>query len=234
MLNIKDIDVELCKQEFVKNRRIVIDNFLVEDWAEKLYNYYTIEMNKEYWCATYMPSLKYEGDWEWWQNTPYNRYNMEQAYQYSCFARDNNRFSYFFFKTIPVVMEKVNSSVYNETMNFFNGNEMIDFINNITELNVTKGDKTFVSRYSENCFLSNHTDDVNGKLAFVCHLTKDWIPDFGGLYLDLRDQNNIKAINPSFNKLVIFEVTAGSSPHSVTQIVNNSNKERISVSGWYY
>jgi len=202
MINIKDIDVELCKQEFVKNRRIVIDNFLVEDWAEKLYNYYTIEMNKEYWCATYMPSLKYEGDWEWWQNTPYNRYSMEQAYQYSCFARDNNRFSYFFFKTIPVVMEKVNSSVYNETMNFFNGNEMIDFINNITELNVTKGDKTFVSRYSENCFLSNHTD--------------------------------IKAINPSFNKLVIFEVTAGSSPHSVTQIVNNSNKERISVSGWYY
>jgi len=101
-------------------------------------------------------------------------------------------------------------------------------------LNVTKGDKTFVSRYSENCFLSNHTDDVNGKLAFVCHLTKDWNPDFGGLYLDLRDQNNIKAINPSFNKLVIFEVTAGSSPHSVTQIVNNSNKERISVSGWYY
>ena len=67
MINIKDIDVELCKQEFVKNRRIVIDNFLVEDWAEKLYNYYTIEMNKEYWCATYMPSLKYEGDWEWWK-----------------------------------------------------------------------------------------------------------------------------------------------------------------------
>ena len=76
MINIKDIDVELCKQEFVKNRRIVIDNFLVEDWAEKLYNYYTIEMNKEYWCATYMPSLKYEGDWEWWQNTPYNRYSI--------------------------------------------------------------------------------------------------------------------------------------------------------------
>jgi len=67
----------------------------------------------------------------------------------------------------------------------------------------------------------------------VCHLTKDWNPDCGGLYLDLRDKSNIKAINPSFNKLVIFEVTAGVAPHSVTQIVNNSNKERISVSGWY-
>jgi Rps23 Pro-64 3,4-dihydroxylase Tpa1-like proline 4-hydroxylase len=134
---------------------------------------------------------------------------------------------------MPGVMEKFNCTVYNETMAFFNGKEMIDFINSVTDVNITTGDKTFVSRYSEKCFLSNHTDDVNGKLAFVCHLTKDWNPDFGGLYLDLRDKNNIRAINASFNKLVIFEVTSGVAPHCVTQVVNNSNKERISVSGWY-
>jgi Rps23 Pro-64 3,4-dihydroxylase Tpa1-like proline 4-hydroxylase len=158
---------------------------------------------------------------------------MEQAYQHACNARDNNLFSYFFFKTMPSIMEKAKSTVYEETMAFFNGKEMVEFMNSVTDLDITMGDKTFVSRYAENCFLSNHTDDVNGKLAFVCHLTKDWNPDCGGLYLDLRDKSNIKAINPSFNKLVIFEVTAGVAPHSVTQIVNNSNKERISVSGWY-
>lgn len=234
MINFKDIDIDSCKKEFIKNRRIVIDNFLMEDWAEKLYLYYTTEMNKEVWVATYMPSMKYPGDWEWWQNIPGNRYNMEQAYQHACNARDNNMFSYFFFKTIPSVMEKYKSLVYDETLSFFNGKEMVDFINEVTELNITNGDKTFVSRYSENCFLSNHTDDVNGKLAFVCHLTKDWNPDWGGLYLDLRDTKNIKTISPSFNKLVLFEVTAGVSPHSVTQVVNNSNKQRISVSGWYY
>lgn len=234
MINYKDIDLDSCKQEFTKNRRIVIDNFLTEEWSEKLWLYYTTEMNKEYWSATYMPSLKYPGDWEWWQNIPSNRYSMEQAYQHVCHARDNGIFSYFFFKTIASVMEKYKSAIFEETMTFFNGKEMIEFINNVTDLNVTSGDKTFVSRYSENCFLSNHTDDVNGKLAFVCHLTKDWNPDWGGLYLDLRDTKNIKTICPSFNKLVLFEVTAGVAPHSVTQVVSNSNKERISVSGWYY
>ena len=233
MIKLKDIDIYSCKQEFIKNRRIVIDNFLTEEWADKLYLYYTTEMNKEYWSATYMPSLKYPGDWEWWQNISSNRYSMEQAYQHVCYARDNGIFSYFFFKTMTTIMEKAKSTVYEETMAFFNGKEMVDFMNSVTDLDITMGDKTFVSRYAENCFLSNHTDDVNGKLAFVCHLTKDWNPDFGGLYLDLRDKSNIKAINPSFNKLVIFEVAAGVAPHCVTQIVNNSNKERISVSGWY-
>ena len=233
MINLKSINVSSYKEEFIKNRRIVIDNFLTEEWAEKLYKYYTTEMNKEYWSATYMPSLKYSGDWEWWQNISSNRYSMEQAYQHVCYARDNGIFSYFFFKTMTTIMEKAKSTVYEETMAFFNGKEMVDFMNSVTDLDITSGDKTFVSRYSENCFLSNHTDDVNGKLAFVCHLTKDWNPDWGGLYLDLRDTKNIKTICPSFNKLVIFEVTDGVAPHSVTQIVNNSNKERISVSGWY-
>jgi hypothetical protein len=232
MIN-KNLDLNLYREQFVKNRRVVVNDFLDADYAEKLYKYYATEMPKEHWAATYIPSLRFEGDWEWWQNVPSNRYFMEQAYQHVCNARDAGLFSYFFFKTMPQIMDKVDSEIHKETMSFFNGKQMIDFVNSITDVNIMTGDKTFVSRYSENCFLSNHTDDVNGKLAFVCHLSKDWNPDWGGLYLDLRDKNNIKTINPSFNKLVIFEVTAGVAPHCVTQVVTNSNKERISVSGWY-
>jgi len=110
---------------------------------------------------------------------------------------------------------------------------MIKFINKVTNLNVVTGEKTFVSRYAEDCFLSKHTDEVNGKLAFVLHLSKNWNPDWGGLYLNLKDESDIRVINPSFNKLVIFEVTEGISHHSVTQVVGNSLNERISISGWY-
>jgi Rps23 Pro-64 3,4-dihydroxylase Tpa1-like proline 4-hydroxylase len=229
----KNIDFEKFKNEFIKNRRVVINDFLNIESAERLYNYYVNQMPKEYWCATYMPSIKYPGDWEWWKNETCNRYNMEEAYQHVCFARELNLFSYFFFKTMAQVMDNVNSEIYKETISFFNGSEMIEVINKLTDLNITVGEKTFVSRYSEKCFLSEHTDEPNGKLAFVYHLSKDWNPDWGGLYLDLRDKSNIKAICPSFNKLVIFQVTDGVAPHCVTEVVNNINKERISVSGWY-
>ena len=108
-----------------------------------------------------------------------------------------------------------------------------ELLSNITELNLTKYDKTFVSKYSEKCFLSEHTDEPNGKLAFVYHLTKNWNPDWGGLYLNLTDKNNIKTICPSFNKLVIFDVKNYKTPHSVTQVVDNCIHERISITGWY-
>lgn len=233
MINYKSINTEVYSEEFKKNRRVVIENFLEVEFAEKLHSYYTKEMPKELWCATYMPSFRYNGDWEWWKNTPSNQYNMQIAYAHACNARDNNKFSYFFYKTMDVQMGDMSGTVYEETMKLFNGSEMLEFVGKITGLNLSVADKTFVSRYASRCFLSEHTDDINGKLAFVCHLTKNWNPDWGGLYLDLRDKNNIKTISPSFNKMVIFEVTDGVAPHSVTQVVDNTIHERISVSGWY-
>jgi SM-20-related protein len=233
MINYKEIDLVRLNDQFSKDRRVVIDNFLDKEFIEKLYKYYFNDMPKSLWSATYMPSYKFPHTWEWWQNIPINRYNMEQAYQYVCSARDSSMFSYFFYKTMPEVMKTGDVGVYDETVKFFNSEIMIDFINKVTNLNVTTGEKTFVSRYAENCFLSKHTDEVNGKLAFVLHLSKNWNPDWGGLYLDLRDESNIKVVNPSFNRLVLFEVTNASSPHAVTQIVNNSLNERISISGWF-
>lgn len=233
MINYKSINIEAYAEEFRKNRRVVIENFLDFEFAEKLHLYYTKEMPKDLWCATYMPSLRYEGDWEWWKNNPQNQYNMQIAYAHACLARDNNKFSYFFYKTMDAQMGNISGTVHEETMKLFNGEEILSLVGKITGLSINVADKTFVSRYASRCFLSEHTDDVNGKVAFVCHLTKDWNPDWGGLYLDLRDKANIKTILPSFNKMVIFEVTDGVAPHSVTQVVDNTLHERISVSGWY-
>ena len=233
MINYKKIDCKDLRLKFIKERRVVIDNFLDIKFAEKLYKYYFEDMPKSLWCAAYMPSYKFPHTWEWWQNIPINRYNMEQAYQHVCSARDSSAFSFFFYRTMLTDAMKSNSVIYDETINFFNSSVMIKFINKVTNLNVVTGEKTFVSRYAEDCFLSKHTDEVNGKLAFVLHLSKNWNPDWGGLYLNLKDESDIRVTNPSFNKLVIFEVTEGISHHSVTQVVGNSLNERISISGWY-
>lgn len=232
MINFKNIDVSSLKETFAKNRRIVIDNFLDEEFANKLLKYYAEEMPKNLWCATYMPSLRFNGDWEWWKNIDGNRYNKDIGYAYASLARENNMFAYYFYKTINEQMGDYSNTVHQETMDLFSGKEIKDLLNEITQLNLT-GESVFVSRYSERCFLTRHSDDPNGQLAFVFHLTKNWNPDWGGLYLDLRNVNDIRAICPTFNKMVIFEVTNESSPHAVTQVVDNINKERISVTGWY-
>ena len=233
MINLKDIDILLSKEEFKKNHSLVINNFLDNDFAEKLNQYYLNEFSKNQWCATYMPSTKFPESWEWWLNVPHNKYNMQMAYAHVTNARDSGLFSYFFYKIMEDKISELSSTIHKEAMTLFNHKNILELLSNITELNLTKYDKTFVSKYSEKCFLSEHTDEPNGKLAFVYHLTKNWNPDWGGLYLNLTDKNNIKTICPSFNKLVIFDVKNYKTPHSVTQVVDNCIHERISITGWY-
>jgi Rps23 Pro-64 3,4-dihydroxylase Tpa1-like proline 4-hydroxylase len=102
-------------------------------------------------------------------------------------------------------------------MSLFNHNDILELLSNITELNLTKHDKTFVSKYSERCFLSEHTDEPNGKLAFVYHLTKNWNPDWGGgLELWSHDDQTGKAkqmeqlVINKFNRAVLFDTTQNS------------------------
>ena len=52
MINLKDIDISFSKEEFKKNHSLVINNFLDNDFAEKLNQYYLNEFSKNQWCAT--------------------------------------------------------------------------------------------------------------------------------------------------------------------------------------
>jgi len=75
---------------------------------------------------------------------------------------------------------------------------------------------------------------MNGKLAFVFHLTKDWRPDYGGLFMAMDDKKNVKrTIVPAFNKFVAFKIGDYATPHMVTQVADNVPKHRLALTGWY-
>ena len=97
---------------------------------------------------------------------------------------------------------------------------------------------TFVSNYEAGHYNGPHTDGNNGKIAFVYHLSKDWVPQYGGLFMrmdwDWKTVN--KVVVPPFNTLTVFDTQFDGregAPHLVSEVVQGCNNKRISYTGWY-
>lgn len=124
-----------------------------------------------------------------------------------------------------------------ELRNFLKSTEFIEYIEKITELKLKKEQIDLHSLKLENThYLLCHDDQVqNRKIAFVINFSNFEEKDGGLLELFEIDKNDngkiFKKIIPKFNKFNMFEVS-NKSYHQISEVI--SNKERISVSGWFY
>ena len=111
----------------------------------------------------------------------------------------------------------------------------IDLIESITgydNLSWVKS-STFTSKYEAGDFLYTHTDKGNGRIAFVYHLSKNWLPGYGGLFMRMNNWVDVDStVVPKFNQLTLFDVANEGTPHIVTQIIPNLPHARIAYSGW--
>ena len=87
--------------------------------------------------------------------------------------------------------------------------------------------------YSPGDFLTEHTDDVDGKgrvAAYVIGLTPQWRLEWGGL-LVLHPQAGeaARAMVPEFNRLNIMRVPQS---HSVSEVTRAAAYRRYSITGW--
>lgn len=240
-LNIREIG-----ENFIKTGRAEIDNFLDENTANHMHYFYNELYPAEWWSVSSVPALYKNGgnsdeiydeynQCDRFQNTAENQASIKTVYEFAHKANGEGKFAYFFYRSFN---DHPRDCVCQECQltRFFSTPEFIAFLNNITgnSLNITKPFTIFTSKYSQGCFLNTHTDDMNGNLAFVYHLTKDWRPDYGGLFTAQDKQRNVlKTVTPGFNKFVCFRVGDYVTPHSVTQVSHNVPKHRISLTGWY-
>ena len=113
--------------------------------------------------------------------------------------------------------------------------EFINYLNNITSLNLSKLNTLFLSKYKGGNFLSPHSDRGNGKLAFVLNLTKNWKPQYGGILHFMNNDKTeiIESFMPLFNNLMLFEVPENGIPHFVSHVVPYLRYERYSITGWF-
>lgn len=117
-------------------------------------------------------------------------------------------------------------------------------------LSGTKQDMS-VNSYTQGCHLLNH-DDVIGtrRVSYILYMPlpygQEWQKEWGGaleLYPVQPGADGIpepeaapcKAIPPSWNQFIFFEVQPGKSFHSVEEVVvGGDGRARLSISGWFH
>lgn len=90
-----------------------------------------------------------------------------------------------------------------------------------------------VHRMEAGDYLRRHTDDSQGRqIAFVFYLTPGWHAGLGGT-LGLSDPDgNVVSVPAIYNRLVIFDVKAGTE-HEVVPVSEDAGaKARVSIGGW--
>lgn len=239
MINPK-LDLNKYSKAFKKNKVIRIENFLDKDYADKIYNFYSKEMPRDWWYYSTMPKrpgINEQTDNLRLSNIKHNpEVNSLVSYK-SSLANEHfqlGNFSYSFKRTIDNHGKDCPCMECN-LKSFLNSKKGIDFINTVTNYGVINSSSLFSSLYEYNDFLSIHHDGPNGKIGFVYNLCPNWKPDWGGL-LHTLSQDKTKVINtyvPQFNSLTLFDSSTDTGyPHYVSHVVNK-NVQRFSMAGWY-
>ncbi len=98
---------------------------------------------------------------------------------------------------------------------------------------ITKAD-AHACKYTQGHYLTRHLDygeDRERRAAYVLGFTKGWQPDWGGLLLFLKDNQDVEfGFLPRFNNLTIFDIKY---LHTVTQVSTFAGAPRLTITGWF-
>tara|TARA_R100000544_G_C2224823_1_gene59944 strand:- start:1058 stop:1726 length:669 start_codon:yes stop_codon:yes gene_type:complete len=217
--------IEKYREIYQKNRTVTITDLFTEEIANQIWEDY--KSHEGFQTSFFTGEPDESGD------TPL-RFAEKGSSNYTLWTERvnemmaNNEFSYRFSRTNWWHQELVKlweSKMFIAGLSYITDNEQ--------EL-VWNADSTFTSKYEEGDFLSIHTDENHGRVAFVYQITKDWLPQNGGLFQRLPDWKNIdKTVVPQFNQLTLFDVSGPGVPHMVTSIANGVKNIRMGYSGWF-
>lgn len=103
-----------------------------------------------------------------------------------------------------------------------------DHIEKNTDLGEVELHEIFFSVYERGDFLSTHGDHNKGDVAFVLNLTKNWRPEYGGVF-----HCNGSYVTPEYNSLMLLELGKGGVDHFVSEVSQRAPHPRIAISGWF-
>lgn len=123
--------------------------------------------------------------------------------------------------------------IMNRTQDMLNSDESIRFFEELSGRDCSDGTYSTASYYKPGDHSLPHTDYYGPRtLAYVWHLTKDWNTGWGGHLYWANEHASNAFLDPSFNTLVLFSVTA-MSHHMVTAVSPEAEGHRLTINGWY-
>lgn len=228
-------DIDSLREEFETNRVVVIKDFLNPNVAERLHTWFTEEMPKDWWRISSYPKID-GGDG--FDLIPFNddySEDIRSMYTNAISHFKDNKFAYNFHRTINDHVDSCDCYECGFRESLVN-DEILKFLNGITNQGLTDTDEVFGAVYLPGDFLSPHQDSPNGTLGFVLQLTKDWKPQFGGNlhFMDGPDGNVERIEVPQFNTLTIFDLPKGVGKwHYVSTVSPGVEELRLTYTGWY-
>jgi Rps23 Pro-64 3,4-dihydroxylase Tpa1-like proline 4-hydroxylase len=226
-----NIDIEKCREEFLRTGSVFIRDFFIAEYAEVLYNFFNLNMPSDWW---YSASALQNG-------VEYDRnYESDRSILLAKRAIANQRmyegnFSYSFLRTINNHVEGCYCDECN-LRKILISEEVLKFLSSISGEKIVNSNELFASKYEEGCFLSPHHDLKNGDIGFVLQLTKGWLPQWGGLLHFMTDDRSKVTTTeiPTFNTLTLFHLPDQSGKwHYVSHVNPGVKSSRIAYTGWF-
>ena len=229
-----NLDIESLQKTFKDKGYVVVDDFLKEDIAEELYNFFAFDMPPEWWSVATYPAENHDGV-EYNRNLLENEESILLARKHAETAFGQNLFSYAFHRTLSDHYEDC-ECLECQLRSTIDSKEIYDTISKITDLNIISSNELFAACYVPGDFLSPHQDSPNGIIGFVLQLTKDWKPQYGGLLHFLNDEGTVveDVEVPKFNTLTMFLLPEDKGKlHYVSHVNPGVNEIRLSFTGWF-
>ena len=223
-------DVEYLNKIYQYNQKIKINYIFENVFAESVYSYALREKN---WVlSSGIDKNKYEK-----QDLPQFQKANELQIKNVNKAFSENHFGYIFYRAMNNKIINVHDGFLEYLIRKeLSSPKFIQFLRDITGLELTTLKTLFMSKYKPGNFLSPHSDKGNGKLAFVINLTKNWKPQYGGNlnFLNLDRTEIVETFVPDFNNIVLFTVDDNKeAPHFVSHVVSGIKHNRYAITGWF-
>lgn len=228
------LDLTKYAEEFKKNKVVVIKDFLKETEIEKLYNWFAEQMPSNWWDVSSYPSMHTDSV-NFVRNEDENAEEIKENYFYALEQFGLGKFAYNFLRTRDNHFEDCTCHEC-ELREWLVSEESLGLLNTITGGEYTASDEVFAACYTVGDFLSPHVDSPNGTLGFVLHMTKDWLPEYGGLLHFMNDDRTVveRIEVPEYNSLTLFYLPEKKGKwHFVSPVAPGTPEIRLTYTGWF-
>ncbi|HYP26920.1 MAG TPA: 2OG-Fe(II) oxygenase family protein [Blastocatellia bacterium] len=217
--------VESCRRAFNSHpaRMLVLKDFLPDQVAEKLSRFLSHEARFEPAYGLYSKNVR-DGNLSGVSPSAWLESGEgEKFYRFSDYAGVLDEFQ-----------SSPNRTLFQQFFSALRGDGFRLFFEGVSGLELGPAPLINAYSYGPGDFLSLHTDDVKSKrLSFVFYLSPHWERRFGGLLHMIDHKGDVTEVDPDYNSLVIFDVSA-KTEHYINPVERCAGgRARLTVSGWF-